>query len=88
VTGTTRFITDLDTKPYADQKKTIGGDEYHNNRWERPFTAEEMEYLSDVDLTRVEMKIAAPWIYITFEIADPRAEGIGETLYGVEFDIK
>ncbi len=87
VTGTTRFITDLDTKPYADQKKTIGGDEYHNNRWERPFTAEEMEYLSDVDLTRVEMKIAAPWIYITFEIADLRAEGIGETLYGVEFDI-
>jgi hypothetical protein len=87
VTGTTRFITDLDTKPYADQKKTIGGDEYHNNRWERPFTAEEMEYLSDVDLTQVEMKIAAPWIYITFEIADPRAEGIGETLYGVEFDI-
>ncbi|MBN2086474.1 MAG: hypothetical protein JW748_14740 [Anaerolineales bacterium] len=85
--GTTRYITDFDTKPYAPQKKAIGGDEYHNNRWERPFTSGEMEYLSDVDLKRVEMKIAAPWVYVTFEFLDPRAEGIGETMYGAEFDL-
>jgi hypothetical protein len=84
---TTRFITDLDTKPYADQKKTIGGDEYHNNRYERPFTSEEMEYLSDVDLTQVVMAIVDPWVYITFEFAEPRAEGIGHTIYGAEFDL-
>ena len=85
--GTTRYITDFDTKPYAPQKKAIGGDDYHANRWERPYTAETMEYLSDVDLKRVEMKIAAPWVYITFEFLDPRAEGIGRTMYGAEFDI-
>jgi hypothetical protein len=85
--GTTRFITDIKTKDYAPQKKAVGGDEYHNNRWERPFTAEEMEYLSDVDLIRVEMKIADPWVYITFEFVEPRAEGVGQTLYGAEFDL-
>ncbi|MFN2298152.1 MAG: hypothetical protein ACK2UB_04835 [Anaerolineales bacterium] len=84
---TTRFISDLDTKPFADQKKTTGGDEYHSNRYERPFTSEEMEYLSDVDLTRVVMALVDPWIYLTFEFAEPRAEGIGHTLYGAEFDL-
>jgi hypothetical protein len=85
--GTTRYITDFDTKPYAPQKKAIGGDEYHNNRWERPFTAEAMEYLPDVDLKRVDLKIQSPWVYVTFEFLDPRAEGIGQTMYGAEFDL-
>lgn len=84
--GTTRFITDLKTKDYAAQKKAIGGDDFSTNRYERPFTAKEMVYLPDVDLTRVEMKIQSPWVYITFEIAGPRAEGIGQTMYGAEFD--
>lgn len=75
--GTTRYITDIKTKDYAPQKKAIGGDDYNNNRYERPYTAETMEYLSDIDLTRVEMKIMSPWVYITFEFVEPRAAGIG-----------
>jgi hypothetical protein len=86
-TGTTRYITDFKTKDYAPQKKAVAGDEYSNNRWERPFTAETMEYLADVDLIRVEMRITAPWVYLTFEFVEPRAEGIGETMYGAEFDL-
>jgi hypothetical protein len=85
--GTTRYITDFDTKPYAPQKKAIGGDEYYNNRWERPFTSETMEYLPDVDLNRVELRIAVPWVYVTFQFSEPRAEGIGQTMYGAEFDV-
>ena len=84
--GTMRFITDLKTKDYAAQKKAIGGDDFSTNRYERPFTAKDMVYLPDVDLTRVEMKIQSPWVYITFEFAGPRAEGIGQTMYGAEFD--
>ncbi len=84
--GTTRYITDIKTKDYSPQKKAIGGDDYNNNRYERPFTAETMEYLSDIDLTRVEMKIMSPWVYITFEFVEPRAAGIGQTMYGAEFD--
>jgi hypothetical protein len=86
--GTTRYITDPETKDYAPQKKSpAGSDVFARNRYERPYTAETMEYLSDVDLTRVEMKIAAPWVYITFAFAGPRAEGIGRTMYGAEFDV-
>jgi hypothetical protein len=84
--GTTRFITDLKTKDYADKKKAIGGDDFSTNRYERPFTAKDMAFLPDVDLTRVEMRIQSPWVYITFTYADPRAEGIGQTMYGAEFD--
>jgi hypothetical protein len=84
--GTTRFITDIQTKDYAAQKKAVGGDDFSTNRYERPFTAKEMVYLSDVDLTQVQMRIASPWVYITFEFAAPRAEGIGQTMYGAEFD--
>ncbi len=85
--GTTRYITDPETAAYAPQKKApAGSDVFANNRYERPYTAETMDYLSDVDLKRVELKIAAPWVYITFEFESPRAERIGQTVYGAEFD--
>ena len=85
--GATRYITDPESRDYAPQKKAPSGTDYFNsNRFERPFTAETMEYLSDVDLTRVEMKIEAPWVYLTFFFSSARAEGIGQTVYGAEFD--
>jgi hypothetical protein len=84
--GTTRFLTDTDTKPYAPQKKAIGGDEYPNNRWERPFTPEEMDYLPDIDIVRGEMRTENPWFYITIFLSDIRPEGVGHTRYGVEID--
>ncbi|MBN2086475.1 MAG: hypothetical protein JW748_14745 [Anaerolineales bacterium] len=86
-TGTTRYITDPETRDYAPQKKSpSGSDNFAGNRFERPYTAETMEYLADVDLKRVELKIAAPWVYITFEFSSARAEGVGKTVYGAEFD--
>jgi len=85
--GTTRYITDPESRDYAPQKKApSGSDIFASNRYERPFTAQTMEYLPDVDLKRVEMKIAAPWVYVTFDFAGTRAEGIGQTVYGAEFD--
>jgi len=86
-TGTTRFITDPETRDYAPQKKApSGADVFSINRYERPYTAGTMEYLPDVDLVRAELKIAAPWVYVTFELSGTRAEGIGRTVYGAEFD--
>jgi hypothetical protein len=68
--GITRYITDPVTRDYAPQKKSpSGSDAYPFNRYERPYTAETMDYLPDVDLTRVEMKITPPWVFITFFIA-------------------
>jgi len=85
--GTTRFIADPVSKDYAPQKRVPGGsDVYAGNRYERPFTAETMDYLSDVDLSRVELKLNPPWVYITFQFAAARADGVGKTMYGAEFD--
>jgi hypothetical protein len=85
--GTTRYITDPSSKDYAPQKRVpSGSDNYAGNRYERPFTAETMDYLPEVDLTRVELRIDPPWVYVTFQFAAPRAEGIGKTAYGAEFD--
>lgn len=85
--GTTRYLTDPETRDYAPQKKSpSGSDNFAGNRFERPYTAETMEYLADVDLKRVELKIAAPWVYVTFEFSSARAEGVGKTVYGAEFD--
>ncbi|MGD0806777.1 MAG: SdrD B-like domain-containing protein [Anaerolineales bacterium] len=85
--GTSRYITDPVSKDYAAQKRVPGGsDVYAGNRYERPFTAETMDYLSDVDLSRVELKLNPPWVYVTFQFAAARADGIGKTMYGAEFD--
>lgn len=85
--GTTRYITDPVTKDYAPEMRSpSGSDLYQNNRYERPYSAGVMYYLPDVDITRAEMKIAAPWIYITILPVGARAEGIGQTMYGVEID--
>jgi hypothetical protein len=46
-----------------------------------------MDYLSDIDIIRGEMRVESPWIYITVFVSDPRAEGIGQTKYGVELDL-
>jgi hypothetical protein len=85
--GATGYIVDPETRPYApEQRAPAGSDVYQSNRYERPYSSEAMEYLSDVDLTRVELRIAPPWVVITFRIAGARAEGIGRTMYGAEFD--
>jgi hypothetical protein len=85
--GATRYATDPVTKDYAPQKRVeSGSDVYAGNRYERPYTAETMDYLPDVDLTMAELRIAPPWIYVTLTVAGSRAEGIGQTMYGAEFD--
>jgi hypothetical protein len=85
--GANRFVTDPLTKDYAPEMRSpSGSDVYQNNRWERPYSAGVMYYLPDIDLTRAELRIAPPWIYITLTTAGERAEGIGQTMYGVEID--
>jgi hypothetical protein len=85
--GTSRYITDPVSKDYAAQKRVpSGSDVYAGNRYERPYTAEAMDYLPDVDLSRVELRVDPPWVYVTFQFVAPRAEGIGKTTYGAEFD--
>jgi hypothetical protein len=85
--GVSRYIIDAVTLDYAPQQRVASGsDEHLYNRFERPYTAERMEYLSDVDITRVDLSISPPWVILTVHVARPRDEGIGVTMYGAEFD--
>lgn len=85
--GITRYIIDARTRDYApEQKVALGSDVHLVNRYERPYTAETMEYLPDVDLYQVDLSITPPWVVLTFHLGGPRAGGIGRTMYGAEFD--
>jgi hypothetical protein len=84
--GTARVLTDINSQPTASQGRAPGGDDFKNNRYERPFLAQGMAYLPDVDITKAELSIVAPWVYVTIYVVGDRPEGIGNTLYGVELD--
>jgi hypothetical protein len=84
--GASRTVTDLSSLATSAERRAAGGEAYQLNRFERPFFAEGMEYLPDVDLIGAKIKIAAPWVYATLTLAGERPAGIGQTLYGVEFD--
>jgi hypothetical protein len=79
-------IDDLNNSATAAQKRATSGEDFANNRFERPFAAD-MAYLPDADLTHIKLSIVDKWVYATFYIAGSRAEGIGQTKYGLEIDV-
>ena len=85
VEGSNTFVTDFSSLDYAPEKSTVG-DYYQMNRMERPFTTEDMDYLGDLDITRVDLKYSPPWFYATFFLAGDLRES-GNVKYGLEFDI-
>ena len=85
VEGSNTFVSDFSSLDYAPEK-TTPGDYYQMNRMERPFTAGDMDYLGDLDITRVDLKYSPPWFYATFLLAGDLRES-GDVYYGLEFDI-
>jgi hypothetical protein len=84
--NTISIIDDADSSGTGSQGRANGGEDFNKNRYERPFLADGMKYLPDVDIIRVRLSRVDPWVYATFTLAGPRAEGIGQTLYGLEID--
>lgn len=78
---------DTNTKPYASQKRAIGGEKYFLNQFERPYTSQEMLYHPDVDLVKVEISYDKTFYYVSIYLS-----GLNQTSnnldgwYGVEFD--
>jgi hypothetical protein len=62
------------------------GDYFDMNFYERPFTAEEMDYIAYLDLgQRMYLSYGPPWIYVTINLQEappPQADAF----YGVEVD--
>ncbi|MGD8760453.1 MAG: hypothetical protein PVJ07_09400 [Anaerolineales bacterium] len=79
------WATDRSSIDYADERRSVAED-FKRNLFERPFTAEVMDYEASIDLVMVSVDLASPWVYITLELEGPPPEG-ASTYYGVEFDL-
>lgn len=79
------FVTDQSTKQYAAERRAIA-DNFNKNLLERPFTAQEMEYQPHLDLTRIELALSEPWMYVTLLLeGEPPADS--QAVYSLEIDL-
>jgi hypothetical protein len=86
--GKAQVIHDQPSKETAPQKRAYGGDEYPLGRYERPFTADDMEYLPFIDIVQtVLFRDDADWVYTGILVAEsPTLGGERRLLYGFELD--
>lgn len=79
------YLVDYNSHDYAADRITYG-DNYKANILERPFTANEMDYLGGIDIIRANMKVTTTWIYVILFLAeDLPSEGTYK--YGLELDL-
>lgn len=82
------FLTDADSSGGASSNQALTGDDFDLNRFERPFTAEEMAYRPDLDILRAEVAFDGDWMYFTLEVQGPHPEAGGfPALYAAEVDL-
>ncbi|MBI9051579.1 MAG: hypothetical protein JEZ00_19300 [Anaerolineaceae bacterium] len=87
--GKAQTIHDQMSDKTAPEKRAYGGDEYANGRYERPFLAEDMEYLPFIDILRTDMYRDDDdvWAYVSIEvISAPSLAGDKDLSFGVEID--
>lgn len=80
------WVSDNSTKSRAASKST-GADYFNTNFLERPFTSEVMDYLGYLDLIRVNLNVASPWVYTTFVLEDAPPQD-SEAIYALELDLE
>jgi hypothetical protein len=79
------FMTDRSTAALAGERRAIG-DNFDINLLERPFTAETMDYKDYLDITRAEMSLNPPFMYVTIYL-EGAAPTDSTASYGVELDL-
>ena len=79
------WVIDTSTKSLAGARES-GADLFHTNLLERPFTSQVMDYQAYIDLTRVNLNISAPWVYVTFILEGP-APSDSTAIYALEVDL-
>ena len=90
--GSDKFqrVPDQVSRITAPKKQANGGDAYGRGYFERPFTAEEMDYLPFIDISQAAMLIDEEegWIYANILLAESLSLA-GEQLffYGFELDV-
>src|SRR5690349_20421715 len=69
---------DNDNALSFDKKVVRSGDEFFRNRFERPFTANEMEYLPDLDIVNFSITSDDTFFYIRISMVglDPKTQSL------------
>jgi len=82
-----RILEDVDSSIKAEEKRTVTGDNILNNLYERPFTAQEMEYQPDLNILTAAISSDENFYYFTLIMdgVDPLSGSLTGT-YGIEFD--
>ena len=82
-----RTLEDTNSSYSAEENKATQGDNYLNGLYERPFTAQEMEYRPDLDINTVDFGIGEYFFYFTIRLYgdNPQLGGFPGA-YGIEFD--
>lgn len=79
---------DVDSRSTAPDHRAPYGDSYKLNRFERPFTANAMDYLPDTDILYFRLTSDQNWVYVAIEMGGLNA--LTNSLnanYGVELDL-
>jgi hypothetical protein len=78
-------VTDPSSLGFAAEGHTYG-DQYLINRYERPFTAESMEYRGYLDILLTDLKYNSPWVYFIIKLQED-LPAAADARYAVEFDL-
>jgi len=82
-----RTLADSDSSIKAAEKRTLSGDKFLDNLYERPFTSQEMVYQPDLDIYTVDFSYDANFYYFTITLYGMNPEEWGlNGVYGIEFD--
>lgn len=88
-TGTSDRATahDNENSLFYDTKKVKTGDEFYKNRFERPFTSVDMNYLPDLDIVNFSITSDGNFFYVNISMVDLDTATQSLTgFYGVEID--
>lgn len=80
-------VTDADSSRYAAEKRAGAGEFFDINMYERPFTANEMEYYPDLDIQKTVLYRTNDWIFANIFLKSPGPEGDMRGSYGLEIDL-
>lgn len=81
-------ITDRDSSEYAPEHRTIGGENFSVNFFERPFNANTMDvYFPDLDITRTKLSRDDNWVFVNIKLVGPNPAGGFLGVYGAEIDL-
>ena len=82
-----RILEDTDASLRAYEKRVLGGDNFLNNLYERPFTSREMVYQPDLNILAVSIAADEAFFYFTIVLEGyDEASGRVTGSYGIEFD--